>query len=295
MFSRAAASAGRVTRHFLLGLIDCRRHKLHDPPVPHSSQAPCRVVRVVVAALLFIAPAAAADEVKVATSGAFTAALVELVPQFETRTHHTVTTVFGASMGDTPDSIPNRLARHQSIDLVILADSALDDLIRTGALTPGSRVDLVRSRIGMVVRHGAPKPDISTVDALVRTLRAATSIAYSSSASGVYLSTDLFPRLGVADDIRSKVKRIDVERVAAVVARGDAEIGFQQISELLPERGVDLVGPLPDGAQKVTVFSAGLVAGARAVDAAKALIAYLSSPAAAAAIQKSGLDPIGPH
>jgi molybdate transport system substrate-binding protein len=254
-----------------------------------------RLARVVVAIALVIAPAAAADDVTVATSGAFTAALVELVPQFQQSAHHTVTTVFGASMGDTPDSIPNRLARHEPIDVVILADAALDDLITAGTVTPGSRVDLVRSRIGMVVRKGAPKPDISSVAALVRTLREAKSIAYSSSASGVYLSTDLFPRLGVADEIRSKVKRIDVERVAAVVARGDAEIGFQQISELLPERGADLVGPLPDGAQKVTIFSAGLVAGSRATDAARALIAFLSSPAAAPAIRQSGLDPIGPH
>jgi molybdate transport system substrate-binding protein len=109
----------------------------------------------------------------------------------------------------------------------------------------------------------------------------------------VYLSTDLFPRLGLADEIRQKGKRIDVERVAAVVARGDAEIGFQQISELLPEPGVDLVGPLPDGAQKITIFSAGLVAGAHASAAAKALISYLISPAAAPVIRKTGLEPMG--
>jgi molybdate transport system substrate-binding protein len=195
-------------------------------------------------------------------------------------------------VGDTPDPIPNRLRRHEALDLVILADSALDDLIAHGAVMGGSRVDLVRSQIGMVVRKGAPKPDISSVDALVRALRAARSIAYSSSASGLYLSTDLFPRLGIAAEIQPKARRVEVERVAAVVARGDAEIGFQQISELLPEPGVDLVGPLPDGAQKVTVFSAGLVVGARAMDAAKALVDYLVSPAAAPAIRKSGLEPI---
>ena len=251
-----------------------------------------RTIAIAVAAVVCVATAVAADEIKVATSGAFTAALLDLIPQFEQQTHHTVTAVFGASVGTTPDSISNRLQRHEALDLVILADSALDDLIAQGAVMGGSRVDLVRSPIGMVVRKGAPKPDISSVDALVRALRAATSIAYSSSASGLYLSTDLFPRLGIAAEIQPKAKRIEVERVAAVVARGDAEIGFQQISELLPEPGVDLVGPLPDGAQKVTVFSAGLVVGARAMDAAKALVDYLVSPAAAPAIRNSGLEPI---
>lgn len=251
-----------------------------------------RLAPVAVAALLLGAPAVAADDITVATSGAFSAALHDLLPQFEQTSHHNVIVVSGASMGDTPDSIPNRLKRHEAIDVVILADSALDDLIKSGAVTAGSRVDLVRSRIGMVVRKGAPRPDISSVDALVRTLKTAKSIAYSSSASGVYLSTQLFPKLGLADDIRAKGKRIDVERVAAVVARGDAEIGFQQISELLPEPGVDLVGPLPDGAQKVTIFSAGLVAGSHAADVVKTLIAYLTSPSAAAAIRRSGLDPI---
>jgi len=252
-----------------------------------------RVVAIAAATLVCLASTVLADEIKIATSGAFTAALAELTPPFEQRSHHTIATVFGASMGNTPDSIPNRLQRHEPLDLVILADTALDDLIARGLVARGSRVDLVRSRIGMVVRKGAPKPDIGSVDALVRALRAAKSVAYSSSASGVYLSTDLFPRLGLADEIRQKGKRIDVERVAAVVARGDAEIGFQQISELLPEPGVDLVGPLPDGAQKITIFSAGLVAGAHASAAAKALISYLISPAAAPVIRKTGLEPMG--
>jgi len=169
-----------------------------------------RLAAIVVSALLVVAPAAAADDITVATSGAFSAALHELLPQFEQTTHQKVNVVSGASMGDTPDSIPNRLKRHEAIDVVILADTALDDLITSGAVAAGSRVDLVRSRIGMVVRKGAPKPDISSVAALVRTLKAAKSVAYSSSASGVYLSTQLFPKLGLADEIRAKGKRIDV-------------------------------------------------------------------------------------
>ena len=251
-----------------------------------------RAVRFAAVVLLLIAPAAAADEITVATSGAFTAALQKLVPAFEHSTRHHVTLVFGASMGDTQDSIPNRLKRHEAIDAVILADTALDALIKSGQVIAGSRVDLVRSQIGMVVRKGAPRPDISSVDALVRTLRAAKSIVYSSSASGVYLSTELFPRLGVADEVRGRSRKIGNEPVAAVVARGEAELGFQQISELLPVAGVDIVGPLPQGAQKVTIFSAGIVSGAHAAAPAKALIAYLVSPAVRETIRTTGLDPI---
>jgi molybdate transport system substrate-binding protein len=130
------------------------------------------------------------------------------------------------------------------------------------------------------------------VDALRRTLLEAKSIAYSGSVSGLYLSSELFPRLGIADQIMPKSKRIDGERVAAVVARGEAEIGFQQISELLPVAGIDYVGPLPPEVQRVTIFSAGVAASSRAPAAARALIRFLASPAAAAAILKSGLEPV---
>lgn len=249
-----------------------------------------RTVTLVVAAL-FVATGARADEIRVVTSGAFTAAYLEITPAFERATRHTIITVYGASMGTTPTSIPNRLERGEPLDVVILADTALDALIRAGKVVAGSRVDLVRSRIGMAVRAGAPKPDISTVAALTRTLLQAKSIAFSDSASGVYISTELLQRLGIADRVLPKSKRIQSEPVGAVVARGEAEVGFQQFSELLPEKGIDIVGPLPPDVQKVTVFSAGIVAGGKAPDAARALIAYLASPAAAAAITKAGLEP----
>jgi molybdate transport system substrate-binding protein len=144
----------------------------------------------------------------------------------------------------------------------------------------------------MAVRAGAPRPDISTVDALKRTLLQAKSIAYSSSASGVYLSGELFPSLGLADQIAAKSRRIESGPVGEAVARGDAELGFQQISELRPVTGIDVVGPLPPGAQRVTIFSAGVVAGAKQPDAARRLIAYLSSAAAGPAIRKSGMEPV---
>jgi molybdate transport system substrate-binding protein len=234
---------------------------------------------------------ARADEIKVVTSGGFTAAYLELVPEYEGSTHNKLVTEFGPSMGTTHNAIPIRLERGEAIDVVILAGPALDDLIKQGKVRAGSRVDLVKSYIGMAVKAGAPKPDISTVDALKHTLLTAKSIAYSDSASGVYLSTELFPKLGIADQIKSKSKKIEADPVGGFVATGEFEIGFQQISELRPVKGIDIVGPLPPGAQRVTVFAAGIPATATHPEAAKALIEWLASPAAYAAIKKSGLEP----
>jgi molybdate transport system substrate-binding protein len=237
------------------------------------------------------APTARADEIKIVTSGGFTAAYLELVPQYEGVTHHKLSTEFGPSMGTTHNAIPIRLDRGEAIDVVIMAAPALDDLIKQGKVRAGSRVDLVQSLIGMAVKAGAPKPDISTLDALKHTLLAAKSIAYSDSASGVYLSTELFPKLGIADQIKGKCKKIEADPVGGVVATGEFEIGFQQISELRPVKGIDIVGELPPGAQRVTVFAAGIPATATHPEAAKALIEWLASPVAYAAIKKSGLEP----
>ena len=241
--------------------------------------------------LLFVSPACAA-EIQVMTSGAFTAAFRELAPEYEHATHVKIVTKYGASMGDAPDSIPSRLRRGEPVDVVILAGPALDELIQQGRVMAGSRVDLVRSSIGMAVRAGAPKPDISTVEALKRALLNAKSIAYSESASGVYLSKELFPRLGIAEQIKNKCQRIQGEPVGAVVARGGAELGFQQFSELIPVAGIDIVGPLPAEVQRVTVFSAGIAASAKKPDGARALIQFLASATAVPTIEKTGLEPI---
>jgi molybdate transport system substrate-binding protein len=258
-----------------------------------AMRTPSRVPRAAAWAVvgLLISAAAFADEVRVITSGAFTAAHLQLVPEFERATRHTIVTTFGASMGSGPNTIPSRLQRGEPADVVILAASALDALIAQGKVVAGSRVDLVRSRIGMAVAAGAPKPDITSVEALTQTLLRAKSIAYSSSASGVYLSTELFQRLGVAEQIKGKTK-ISEGAVGPLVASGAAEIGFQQISELLFEPGIDYVGPLPADVQRETVFSAGIVSGARAPDAAQALLAFFTSAAAAPVIRKTGLEPI---
>jgi molybdate transport system substrate-binding protein len=163
--------------------------------------------------------------------------------------------------------------------------------VKNRKVIPGTRVDLARSVIAMAVRASAPKPDISTLEGLKRTLLAAKSIAYSDSTSGVYLSTELFQRLGIADAIRSKCTRIDVGMVGTVVARGDAEIGFQQLSELLPIAGIDIVGPIPSEAQKMTVYSGGVVVNSQQLAMAKQFLLFLTSPEAAVAIKKSGMQP----
>lgn len=235
---------------------------------------------------------AQAQELRVMTSGTFLEAYRQLVPEFERATGVTTVTIRGGSMGPGSDTIPNRLARGEAADIVILADPALQALIEHGTVVRGSRVALVRSSLGMVVRAGSPKPDIGSLEAFIETLLRAQSIAYSSSASGSYLSTELFPRLGLVDRLRDRSQVIEAEPVAAVVARGDAEIGFQQISELVTVPGVDLVGRLPPGAQRVTLFSAGIVTGARESEAAGALIAFLSSPATAGVIRATGLEPV---
>jgi len=249
---------------------------------------------LVIAISLLLPGPARADEIKVMTSGAFTAAYLELVQQFEQLTRHTVVTSFGASMGDAPDSVPVRLARGEAVDVVILVAGALDELIKSGTIAAASRVELARSAIGLAVRAGAPRPDISSVEALRRTLLEARSIAYSASASGVYVSTELFQRLGIADQVQHKSRRIESERVGAVVARGDAELGFQQVSELLPIKGIDYIGPLPADVQRVSIVAAGIATRSKAPEGARALIGFLSSSAAVAAIEKSGLEPLHP-
>jgi molybdate transport system substrate-binding protein len=250
-----------------------------------------RRIAAIVVACLTVAWGDAAPEVRVMTSGAFTEACTQLAPVFERATGHAMVLTFGASMGSGADTIPSRLARHEPADVVILARSALDDLVARGHVIAESRVDLVRSRIGMAVRAGAPRPDISSVDALRQTLLRAKSIGYSSSASGVYLSTELFPRLGIVDAVKTKLKMSE-GMVGTLVASGEVEIGFQQVSELLPIHGIDYVGELPPAVQRETIFSAGIAAWSTHQELARAVLAFFTSAAHAELIRKTGLDPI---
>jgi molybdate transport system substrate-binding protein len=247
-------------------------------------------------ALLSAAPLSspAYAEIRVATSGTFTAAYHALKPELERALDERLVTV-ATSIGAGEDSIPRRLERGEAIDVVIAADTVLDQLIHAGLVLADSRVDLVRSTIGIAVRAGAPKPDISTVAALRQTLLAAKSVAYSGSVSGTYVSTELYRKLGIADQMTAKSRKIERERVGAVVARGEAELGFQQLSELLPIAGIDVVGPLPAEVQKASVFSAGVIARSPNIEAARRLLRMLASPDAAHAIELTGLEPLHVH
>ena len=252
---------------------------------------PLRWLVVGVLLLWSLPVAAAADELRVMTSGTFTAALLELTPRFERATGHRLVAAT-TTMGVGANSIPSRLQRREPADVVVVDDEAMAQLIADGAVIAGSRTPLARSGIGMAVRAGAAKPDITTVEALTQTLLQAKSIAYSASVSGRYLTTELFQRLGIAEQVAGKSRRIEGERVGAVVARGEAELGFQQTSELWPVPGIDYVGPLPAAVQRVSVFSAGVAAHSRHPAAAQALIRFLASADAAAAVSATGLDPV---
>jgi molybdate transport system substrate-binding protein len=235
---------------------------------------------------------ASAAEVRVMISGGFSAAYQELIPKFEQATGNKVVTAYGPSMGTTINAIPIRLARGEPVDVIIMVGYALADLSKQGKVVADSRVDLAQSKIAMAVRAGTPKPNISSVSAFKNALIEGKSIAYSDSASGVYISTEMLQHLGIADQVKNKARMIPAEPVGAVIARGEAEIGFQQVSELLPITGIDIVGLVPAELQKITVFSAGVATNAQEPTAAKALIQFLSSPVAAPAIIKSGMEPL---
>jgi molybdate transport system substrate-binding protein len=219
------------------------------------------------------------------SSSAMKAALLELAPGFERATGHKVVASWIPGV-----DLMRRVKDGETGDLVIMQASAIDELIKLGRIAPGSRVDLAKSGVGVAVRAGAAKPDISSAAALKRALMAAKLIAYSTGPSGVYLA-GLFQRLGIADELKARLRQVKGEPVGAVVARGEAEIGFQQVSELLPVPGIDFLGPLPADIQQVTVFSSGLQVGTQAPAAAKALVEFITAPAAAPVIRKKGLEP----
>lgn len=235
---------------------------------------------------------AATNDFRVMTSGAFTAAHLELIPPLERLIGKKIVTA-STSIGTGDNSIPNRLKRGEIVDIVIVAETVLRRFIDEGSVLADGYMPVAHSSIGMAVRAGAPRPDISSADALRRTLLEAESIAYSASVSGQYVTTELVQRLGIADQVLGKCRFVgNGERAGAVVARGEAEIAFQQISELLPVAGIAHITPLPPELQKVSTFAAGVAKTCPDPVVARAAIRFLASPEAASAIVKSGLEPI---
>ncbi|TMH06433.1 MAG: ABC transporter substrate-binding protein [Betaproteobacteria bacterium] len=236
--------------------------------------------------VFMLAGTTAAAEIQVIASSAFREVYLELVPQFEQMHKHKVV----ASFSSSPD-IMKRAKAGESADLFILASSSVDELIKLGKVVPSSRVDLAKSGVGIAVRAGAPKPDISSSDAVKRALLAAKSIGYSGGASGAYI-TELFQRMGIADELKPKLRQAPLGvPVGELIARGEVEIGFHQMSELLPVAGIDILGPLPADIQQFTVFSAGVSTGAKTPDAAKELVKFLTAPGATPLIRKKGMEP----
>jgi molybdate transport system substrate-binding protein len=241
---------------------------------------------IAAASVLLLSVTASAAEIRVVSIQATQEAYLELVEQFEKLSGHKVTTVFTGTL-----NVQKRLADGEPYDLIIMAGPAIDDQIKLGRAVAGSRVDFAKSGTGLAVRKGAKKPDISSPDALKKTLLAAKSIGYSTGPSGVYMLS-VFEKLGIADQVKGKLKQTPSGVfVGNLIATGETEIGFQQISELVHFGGIDYVGPLPGDLQRMTMFSAGIHAGAKQADAARALARFITAPAAASVIRKHGLEP----
>ncbi|HEY4375426.1 MAG TPA: substrate-binding domain-containing protein [Burkholderiales bacterium] len=247
-------------------------------------------------AALLLAGSASAADVKVMISAGYYHVYEQLAPKFEKATGNHLVTVRGPSMGDSPEAIPTRLARGEAADVVIMDGATAEELGTKGLVRPESKRDLALSQIGMVVHAGAPKPKINTVDALRKTLLAAKSIAYSDSGSGTYISTKMYAKLGIADQVAGKSRKVrgppSGEPVAAVIARNEAEVGFQQMSELMHVKGVDLVGPIPASLQPGFSFAGVIAKSSEQPEAAAALIKFLASAKSAPVVKKMGLTPV---
>jgi molybdate transport system substrate-binding protein len=226
------------------------------------------------------------SDIRVLSSIATREAYLELVPQFET--------VSGAKVGTTwagTTDIMKRMAAGETHDLVIISSRELEALIRQGRIVPGSRVDIAKSGIGVAVRAGAPRPDISSAEALKRALLAAGTVGYTSGPSGVYMAA-LIERMGIAAAVKPKHRGVPSGgTIGTIVASGEAEIGFQQMSELVHIPGITVVGPLPADIQCITVFSCGVHAGAANPEGAHSLARFLSAPATHAVYARHGLEP----
>lgn len=249
-----------------------------------------QVTRLVVAGATAAAcsgPALA--QLNVMISGGFAVAYRQVLPEFEKANGIKVSTGSGASQGAGPLTIAAQLQRGVPADVVILSREGLADLMAAGRIVAGTDVDLARVPLGAGVRTGVPKPDIRSLAAFKQALLNAKTIAVPGSTSGIYLTTEVFPKMGVADQITVSVKERG-SQAAAMVAAGEANMAVQPVSELVNEVGIDFVGRLPAEFQLVQVFAAAVVTGAKEPEAAKKLIQFLASERTAVAIEKSGMD-----
>ena len=224
-------------------------------------------------------------------SGGFSSAYEQLLPEFERTSGIKVITGSGASQGTGPKTIAAQLARGVSADVVILSREGLGELIAANRIIAGTDVDLARVPLGVAVRAGTPKPDVSTVEAIKQILLRAKTVAVPGSTSGIWLRTDLFPRLGIVEKINVKAAPRGA-RATEMVAEGGADLAVMPVSEILHAAGVDFAGSLPPEIQFIPMFSAAVVAGSREIDGAKRLIEFLASARASEAIRKSGMEPL---
>jgi molybdate transport system substrate-binding protein len=242
--------------------------------------------------LMAFTAAADATELKIIASGALKGAMQHLQPAYEKASGNTLVISWGPSMGESPESIPQRITHKEPMDLAIMASETLDQLAGTDAFELQTRTNVATSRIGVGVPKGQPKPDISSPAALRQALLDAHTVAYSQGASGVYIAATLFNKLGIAEQMKAKTIVIEgKELVGTALARGDASFGMQQVSELKVTPGVDYVGPLPEPLQKVSLFTAVVAKDSSNEAAAKSFIQYLTSKAGIELLEQSGLEP----
>jgi len=242
--------------------------------------------------LLALFPMPASAQLKVIISGGFSGAYEQLLPEFERTSGTKVETGSGASQGSGPQTIGAQLERGVPADVVILSREGLTELIAAKRIASGSDVDLAEVPIGVAVKAGAAKPDVSTVEAFKRVVTGARLVAVPASTSGIFLVKEVFPRLGIADKVNVKMTPRGSE-AAAMVANGEADIGLLPVSEILHAPGLEHAGVIHRDIQLIQIFSAAMVAGSKQPDAARRLIRFLASDAAASAIRKAGLEPLG--
>jgi molybdate transport system substrate-binding protein len=223
-------------------------------------------------------------------SGGFSGPYEQLAAQFERTTGIKVTTGSGSSQGTGPQTIASQLSRGVAADVVILSREGLTELMRAGRIAAGTDADLARTPIGAAVRAGAPKPDVATVEAFKQAVLKARTVAVPSSTSGIFLMEEVFPRLGIAGRVNVKLTARGTG-AAAMVAAGEADLGLLPVSEILHAKGVDLVGTIAEEIQLHQIFAAAAVAGSQQMDAAKRLIAFLTSSPAAETIRRFGMEP----